>query len=202
MDYIGNAVAKLAEVSKGTGVEDGTVILSTDPDETICQYERGVCMTATFGGRTAEFVTDDPLSARTRVGFMFGAELSTPRVRAAASAIVGVVTGFLVINRVLKSCLPDKHVPCLNELSREVQGKSMFCIGDIRTVPERFGRLVVSSPDSADVILVTGAGMCTDDGIALIEQFRGKKRMIFLGPSPSGVCALEKCEHWCPYGRM
>ncbi|MDD1718395.1 MAG: hypothetical protein LUO88_04890, partial [Methanoregulaceae archaeon] len=154
------------------------------------------------GGRTAEFVTDEPTTAVTKIGFLFGASFGTPRIRAAASAIAGVLTGFLLLNRVIKSCLPENHVPCLAELSVSVRGKLLFCVGDTRRIPEEFGRLVVKEPGSADIILVTGAGMCTSEGLATIERYRGEKRIIFLGPSPSGICVLEKIEHWCPYGRM
>ncbi len=201
-DLITGAIARLRDISRESGVEDGTVAFSTDPDVVICQYERGVCMIASFGGRTSEFVTDEPTIALTKIGYVFDAILESPRIRAAAAAIAGVVTGFLLLNRIMKSCLPENHVSCLAELSGSVRGKSLYCVGDTRRIPDEFGRLVVKEPGSADIILVTGAGMCTTEGLAVIERYRGKKRIVFLGPSPSGVCVLEKLEHWCPYGRM
>ena len=41
-------------------------------------------MVASFGGKTAEFVTDNPIRARTKISFMFGAPLDTPQTRSAA----------------------------------------------------------------------------------------------------------------------
>ncbi len=201
-DVITEAIARLSEISRESGVEDGTVILSTDPDVVLCQYERGICMIAAFGGKTAEFVTDEPTTAKTKIAYVFGGTFGSSRIRAAASVIAGVVTGFLLLNRVLKSCLPENHVACLRELSKEVHGKTIYCIGEVRRVPEEFGRLMIDEPGQADVILVTGAGMCTDEGLAQIDRYGNGKRIIFLGPSPSGICTLEGLEHWCPYGRI
>jgi fructose-specific component phosphotransferase system IIB-like protein len=62
-------------------------------------------------------------------------------------------------------------------------------------------RQIVDSPEAADLILVTGDGMTSDEGVACIDDHLGKKRMIFLGPSAAGVSCLMNLEHWCPYGR-
>ena len=55
--------------------------------------------------------------------------------------------------------------------------------------------------EAADLFLVAGDGMTTDAGVACIDEYRGHKQMIFLGPSTAGVSNLLNLEHWCPYGR-
>ena len=100
MSIIEESVHLLEEHVQGSGCEDGAVNLRVDPDSTKCPYEHGVCMVATFGGKSAEFVTSDPTRATTKISFMFGAKFENPRIRAAACAIINVLTGFLCINRV------------------------------------------------------------------------------------------------------
>jgi len=120
MDLVRNAIKRLESRLEGSGSEEGVVRIDTDPDRIICQYEKGACLRATFGGRSSEFVTMDPLTATTRIGFMFGAGLEKPNQRAAACAILNVVAGFFCISRVLKSCLPESHPQCLAALRCEI----------------------------------------------------------------------------------
>ena len=45
---------------KNSGCEDSGVVLDVNADAVTCQFERGAYMTASFGGRSAEFTTYDP----------------------------------------------------------------------------------------------------------------------------------------------
>ena len=104
MDIITDSVKKIAMLLKNSGCEEGSVVLDVDPGIKYCQYDKGACMVATFGGRSAEFVTHDPIRARTKISFMFDAALETLRSRAAAGSIINVATGFFCISRILHSC--------------------------------------------------------------------------------------------------
>jgi len=117
MDIIGEAVKRLEDVVACGGCEDMGVRLDVEPDAETCQYERGACMTALFGGRIAEFVTDNPIRATTKISFMFGAPLDNPATRGAACAIINVTTAFFCISRVRRACPVASHGACLKELS-------------------------------------------------------------------------------------
>ena len=132
MIIIEKATQELEKRIKGSGCEEGIVSLSVDPETKTCQYDNGACMIASYGGRSAEFVTFDPTRANTRISFMFGAELETPGVRAAACAIINAFTGFLCMNRVLHSCSPECHGPCLTQLEERVKGKRVAICGDFQ----------------------------------------------------------------------
>ena len=200
MDLIRNAITRLESRLEGSGSEEGVVSIDTDPDRIICQYEKGACLMATFGGRSSEFVTMDPLTATTRIGFMFGAGLEKPNQRAAACAILNVVAGFFCISRVLKSCLPESHRECLTALRSEI-GKARVC--PIGMLPMAWGKFdnVINNPDEADVLLIVGDGLIQPATGDLIKKYRGVKRILFLSPSTGGVSALLGCEHWCPFGK-
>jgi hypothetical protein len=157
-------------------------------------------MTASFGGRTAEFITFDPIRARTKIAFMYDAPLDTPSTRGAALAIVNVVTGFFCLSRVLHACKESSHAACLEELKRELGGKRICCIGSIPEIEHQFKRIIVSDPDQADVILIGGEGLITQGTGDLIEHYKGKKRVLCIGSSVGGVSRLHMLEHWCPYG--
>ena len=79
MDIVADSVIRLEEIIHHSGCEETGVRLDVDPDAKTCQYERGACMIASFGGRSAEFVTDDPIRAMTKISFMFGAPLENAR---------------------------------------------------------------------------------------------------------------------------
>jgi hypothetical protein len=200
MDLIRDAIDKLELRIAGSGSEDAIVTLVTDPDVIYCQYEKGACIRAVYGGRSAEFITADPVVATTRIGFMFGATLGSLPQRAAATAIINVVTGFFGISRFLKSCDPASHRDCLAALRAEIGSGRIFPVGIHGNVLARLAP-VVGGPEEADVILIVGDGMIAKGTGDLIAGIQGKKRVLFLGPSTSGVCALEGCRHWCPYGR-
>ena len=60
---------------------------------------------------------------------------------------------------------------------------------------------MVEDPETADIILVSGNGMFSGDGIDLIERYRGTRRIILVGPETAAVASLLEMEHWCPFGR-
>ncbi len=109
MDIIVDSVKKIHTFLRDSGCEEGVVLLEVDPDIVYCQYDKGACMVATFGGRSAEFVTQDPVRAQTKISFMFGADLNTLRSRSAACSIVNVAAGFFCLSRILHSCRECSH---------------------------------------------------------------------------------------------
>ncbi|NYT07681.1 MAG: hypothetical protein GKC05_05445 [Methanomicrobiales archaeon] len=200
MDIITEAVKRLENRIHGSGSEEGIVTIQTDPDRVICQYERGACLKATYGGRSAEFVTMDPVTAKTRIGFMFGAVLGTLPQRAAACAIMNVATGFFCLSRTLKACDPVAHRECRAALRKEIGGESMYPVGIDGNALAGFGN-VVKSPEEAGVILVVGDGLIGPGAGDLLARYAGEKRIILLSPSTAGVSALLGCTHWCPFGK-
>jgi hypothetical protein len=201
MDIIQDAVKKIRDILEHGGCGEGDVLLEVNPDARNCQFEKGACMTASFGGRTADFVTFDPIRARTKILFMYDAPLDTPSTRGAALAIINVVTGFFCLSRVLHACSESSHAPCLEGLKREIGGKKIYCIGNIPEIEYLFGEMIVSDPDLADVILVSGEGIVAQGTGDLIERHTGKKKVLCVGSSVAGVSRLHMLEHWCPYGR-
>jgi hypothetical protein len=200
MDIVKDSVCRLEEILEHSGCEESGVLLDVDPDAKNCQFERGACMTASFGGRTAEFISDNPIRAMTKISFMFGAPLDAPGVRGAACAIINVATVFFCLSRVRRACPVVSHTACLQELTEELNKSRIFCIGEISGL-ERSGRIsLTTNIDEAEIILVNNEGIIAPDAGNLIETFSGRKRIIFLGPSTSGVCRLQQGEHWCPYG--
>jgi hypothetical protein len=200
MDIIRDSVKKVRDILEHGGCGE-EVLLDVNPDARNCQFEKGACMIASFGGRTADFVTFDPVRARTKISFMYDAPLDTPSARGAASAIINVVTGFFCLSRVLHACRESSHTPCAEELKREIGGKKIYCIGSIPEIEHQFGRMIVSDPDLADVILVSGDGLIAQGTGDRIEKYRGKKRVLCIGSSTAGIARLHQLEHWCPYGR-
>ncbi len=201
MSFWHDAIGRLETVLADSGCEDSVVTLSVNHDADVCQYPKGVCMEGHFGGQSGQFITREPVRVNTRISFMFGAPLADRKQRGAAGAIVNAVSGFLCLARKLRPCTPDRYAPCLAELSREVAGKQIYLVGPMPVLERALGNQVVDSPETADLFLVAGDGMTTDAGVACIDEYRGKKRMIFLGPSAAGVSGLINLEHWCPYGR-
>jgi hypothetical protein len=201
MDIIRESVTKVKDILEHSGCGEGDVLLEVNPDARNCQFEKGACMTASFGGRTADFVTFDPVRARTKISFMYDAPLDTPSTRGAASVIVNVITGFFCLSRVLHACTEASHPPCLGELKREIGGKKVCCIGSMSEIEHHFVGMVVSDPECADVILISGEGMITEGTGDLIERYKGEKRILCIGSSVAGVCRLHLLEHWCPYGK-
>jgi len=200
MDLIIETVKKLETMMKDSGCEDGGVILDVRPDTENCQFERGACMTAAFGGRSADFVTFDPVRAKTKISFMFGIPLETSQVRGAAVAIVNVATGFFCLSRVLHSCPASSHTECNRQLIHELSGKRIYCIGSIPAVEAAFRNTIVTNPADAEVILINGDGIIEPAAGDIIRNHQEKTRILCLGPSTAGIARLSQLELWCPYG--
>jgi hypothetical protein len=200
MNLIAHAVQRLEEIMKDAGCEEGVVSLAQNPKLHLCPYPQGVCTEACFGDRRGHIVSADPIQACTKVSFMFGAPLKNPVERTAACAIINAVTGFFCINRKMNACDEAHQAPCLEKLLAEVEGKKVAVVGEAKGLPDALGTAFVPNPADADILLVPGPGLVSDDGLAAIEAALGTKRVIFLGPSTAGVALLQKEEHWCPYG--
>ena len=200
MDLIIETVKKLETMMKDSGCEDGGVILDVRSDTETCQFERGACMTAAFGGRSADFVTFDPVRAKTKISFMFGMPLETSKARGAAVAIINVATGFFCLSRVLHSCPASSHTECNRQLIHELTGKRIFCIGTIPAVDAAFRNSIVTNPEDAEVILINGDGIIEPATGSIIRNHQEKTRILCLGPSTAGVARLSRLELWCPYG--
>jgi hypothetical protein len=201
MGLITEAVEKLRLLMEGSGLEGGVVTLKRNPEAPKCQYERGVCIEAYFGGGHGQVITNSPLQAATRISFMYGASFQTPEERTAVLAILNAASGFLMLSRKLHACRPEDYVPCISELFRSVGMSRVACIGDSPVIAREFRNQLGNGLDQADIILVVADGVIAASTYDVIDRWRGKKRIIFLGPSFPGLCALMNLEHWCPYGR-
>jgi hypothetical protein len=200
MDLIIDTVNTLETMMKNSGCEDGGVVLEVNADVKNCQYERGACMTAAFGGKSADFVTFDPVRAKTKISFMFGTPLETSRMRGAATAIVNVVTGFFCLSRVLHSCPATSHTECNRQLMHEISGKRIFCIGTIPSVDAAFRNAMVTNPQDAEVILINAEGIIEPATGNIIQAAPETTRILCLGPSTAGIARVNQLELWCPYG--
>jgi hypothetical protein len=201
VDIIIESVKKIEKVLEHSGCAEGDILLEVDPAIKNCQFEHGACMTASFGGRIADFVTYDPIRARTKISFMYGAPLDTPSTRGAAAAIVNVVMGFFCLVRVLHACPESAHIPCLTELKQEIGGRRLFCVGRMPEIERVFAGLLVDNPENADFILINGDGITLAGTGDLVERYIGSDRVLCIGSSVTGVARLHEFRHWCPYGR-
>jgi hypothetical protein len=200
MDLIIDTVNTLEAMRKNSGCEDGGVVLDVNAEVKNCQFEQGACMTAAFGGRSADFVTFEPVRAKTKISFMFGTPLETSRMRGAATAIVNVVTGFFCLSRVLHSCPASSHTECNRQLMHELSGKRIFCIGTIPAVDAAFRNAMVTNPQDAEVILINAEGIIEPATGNIIQAAPETTRILCLGPSTAGTARVNQIELWCPYG--
>ena len=200
MDIVIDAVKKLQDTLRHSGCDDGPVVLRVDPDVVPCQYEKGACMEAGFGGRTGEFVTFDPVRATVKIEFMFGAPLDTPATRGAACAVLNVVTAFLCLSRGVRACPSSCHTACRQELTKKLQTTRVYSIGSVLPAIQETGGFIVDNPDIADCILVNNEGLIAEGTGDLIEKYRENKMVLLLGPSTAGIASLERLERFCPYG--
>ena len=200
MDLIIDTVKKLELMMKNSGCEDSGVVLDVNADAVPCQFERGAYMTASFGGRSAEFTTYDPIRANTKISFMFGTPLETPPVRGAAVAIVNVATGFFCLSRILHSCPESAHSECRRQLLNELGGKRIFWLGSISANDTTFRSTRVNNCQDADIILIDGEGIIDKSTGDIIRDYKETRRILCLGPSTAGIARLNQIEHWCPFG--
>jgi hypothetical protein len=200
MDIIIQAVKKLEALLEHSGCNESGVLLDVDPGVVNCQFELGACMTATFGGKCGVFTTFDPIRASTKISFMFDAPLDTPPVRGAACAIINVATGFFCLARVLRPCKKGSHFSCMQDLTAEISGKQVSCIGSKSGFESQPGIHLSDDLTRAEVILINGEGVIGEGVGDEIEKYRTSKRIICIGPSSVGIARLYELEHWCPYG--
>ena len=200
MDIVIDAVKKLQDTLRHSGCDDGPVVLRVDPDVVPCQYEKGACMEAGFGGRTGEFVTFDPIRATTKIEFMFGAPLDTPATRGAACAVLNVVAAFLCLSRGVRACPLSCHPACRQELITKLGKTLVYGIGTLPPAMQETGGFIVDNPDIADCILVNNEGLIAEGTGDLIEKYQENKVVLLLGPSTAGIASLERLERFCPYG--
>jgi len=201
MDLVIDSVKKLESLLEHSGCENMGVLLDVNPNTVNCPYEKGACLSATFGGRSADFTTFDPIRAHTKISFMFGAPLDTPPVRSAACAIVNVATGFFCLSRVLHACSPVSHESCRERLVRELAGKRGWCVGNVPGMDRVASVIPATTPSAAEVLIIGGEGILAPGTGDLIETWRKTKRIICIGPSTAGTARLHELEHWCPFGR-
>jgi len=146
------------------------------------------------------FTTFDPIRARTKISFMFGAPLDTPAVRSAACAIINVTTGFFCLVRVLRPCIESSHAPCRKKLAEEIAGKTISCLGPAAHIETITGISLIPDHTQADVILISGDGLIEETSGEIIIKYRKNKRIVCIGPSTVGISRLYELEHWCPFG--
>ncbi|MDE4908651.1 hypothetical protein L0665_08535 [Methanogenium marinum] len=201
MSIVTDAVKKMEEVTQGTGCHDCNVKIERQPDAPTCQYVRGVNLRFGFGGAESDVVTQYPIETVTRIPFMFDAPLESPEQRTAACGIMGVVARFLCLCRKAKACDPKDHEQCFINFCSVFDGKKIYVNGNLPDLVRFLGKSAVSSPEGADVIVVGGDGLFSADCLAVTDQYRGKKQMVFVGPSTAGVATFLDEEHWCPFAR-
>jgi hypothetical protein len=200
MDIVADSVKKIDALLKNSGCEEGSVVLDVDPDIVYCQYDRGACMVAVFGGRSAEFITRDPIRAKTKISYMFNAALDTAPKRAAACSIINVAAGFFCLSRVLHSCQATAHNDCRRQLECEIRGKRIFCVGSIPSLETSLGGSLVDDPENAELIIINGEGISAPDTGNIVRNYRDAKRLLCVGPSTAGIARLNQIELWCPFG--
>jgi hypothetical protein len=200
MTLLLEAVKRLEETVHGSGCEDGVATLKRKPDAPRCQFERGAMIEASFGGRTAQVVTDFPVQTSTPVSSLFGSDLPAPELRTAGLAIVNVVAGFLCIGRRYHACDPACHGPCMEELREEIGGRKIYATVNIPILSQEMAALITGNAGDAGIQVLTGEGLIKEEGSQLGER-AADRRILLLGPSTEGVASLLTLPHWCPYGR-
>lgn len=200
MNPIERSIIKLENYCQNSGFETGIALLKIKQDQQRCQFPKGTLLEAEYGGETGYVITDTPIEAKTRLNFIFGVKLNSPEKRAAACAILNAATRFLCLNRKNHSCSEECRKNCFNELKNEVSGKKIFLAGDMPPLKYMQEIEIVQQPNDADLIIVGGNGITADKYLEVISECEEHKRIIYIGPSTSGIAAIEKADHWCPYG--
>jgi hypothetical protein len=201
MDIVIDSVNKLAEIIRHSGCEEGGVRLDVNADAKPCQFERGACVVASFGGRSAEFVTYDPIRAMTKISFLTGAPLDTQATRGAACAIINVALGFFCLSRVCHACPVSARTSCQNQLYSTLAGHRIHCIGAMPVIESDLKQYIIKDPQDAEIILINGDGIITEGTGDILVSLEGSKRILCLGPSTAGIARLRQWEHWCPSGK-
>ncbi len=192
-----DAVKCLEETAAGMGMEDGD-LLYRKCDSDLCRFSHGECMAAEFGDRVAEISTQEPFTARMRLGHLYGAPLRSAKTRAAALGALNAVAGFLTLSRKTGACNSVSSNDCLCELAAFCKDRKVYIIGDdIAGIAH-----TLAAADEADLVLVSGDALTDDAWLAEIEDvITEKKEVLLIGPNCHGLGALLHLPVWCPYGR-
>ncbi|HJJ36862.1 MAG TPA: hypothetical protein O0X27_06800 [Methanocorpusculum sp.] len=190
-----DAVKRLEETAANMGTEDGDLLFQRR-EGTLCQFCKGECMAAEFGGRVAEISTPEPFTARMCLGNMYGAPLLSQKTRAAAVGALNAAAGFLMLTRKTGACNSVYHDDCRAELLAYCKDKAVYIIGsDIVGINQTL------TSDEADIVLVSGDAFLEDAYLAEIEEVLAlDKEVMFIGQNYHGIAALLHLNVWCPYG--
>lgn len=199
MGIIEDAVTELEKTIEGSGCDDGAVTLRRNPGAVNCQFERGICLEALYGGRSGEFVTRDPVEAVTKINFLFGTKLPNNTAKSAACAVLNALAAFLCISRKVRACPASAHPACLEQLKRHIDGRQIFLMGDNPVLARDLGALITSNPATASILIINNEGVLRDD-LQEILATCGDREILCIGPSLSGVADLNHLERFCPYG--
>lgn len=200
MSIVSDAVNKLEIKLFGSGCDDGVVSFKKAPECRICPYVSGECIQTSYGGKTCEIVTSYPLEVSTKISFMYGKPLESPVQRTAAAAIINTLSNFMCFTRIAGACDESCHADCLKMLKCEIGDEKVYLNGKYPGLSGMIPENIVQSPDDAGIILVSGDGIFDEKKLLITEEYLGKKRLIFTGPTTAGICLMENYEHFCPYG--
>jgi len=200
MGIIEESVQELEKVIEGSGCEDGAVVLRRNPGAANCQYERGVCIEALYGGRSGEFVTSDPVEATTKISFLFSATLANNTARSAACAVLNVVSAFLCLSRRVRACPASAHGACLADLKEYLGRRKVFLIGECPLLARELGPFMTQDPEDAAVLIINNEGLLGDRTYEVLARYTGSREILCIGPSTAGVAGLKRILRFCPYG--
>lgn len=191
-----DAVSRLREISSGAGCEDGELQYAPLPTHHVCRFCHGRCLGVEYGGRVAEISAAEPFAATMRLEHLYAAPLKSAKTRGAAAGALTAAAGFLMLTRKLAPCPTVNFDDCRDELVAACAGRLVYVIGD-----DIVGVRQALMMEEAELVVVTGDALLTDEGLAEIEEARVlEKEMLMLGPSWAGTAALLEMKHWCPYG--
>lgn len=200
MSLVNDAVDIMEKRLKGSGCDHGVVTLSRCLGGEICPFLEGKCIETAYGGKKVQIATSYPLEVKTRISFMYGESLDSPVQRTAACAILNCLSSFMCFPRVSDACPAGCEGKCLDELREETEGRKVFLNGNLPGLSKGLSDRIVADPVDADLILVSGDGIFSDEGLEICDKYRGKKNMIFLAPGTSGLANMLGLRHWCPFG--
>ena len=201
MSIISDAVDEMEKKLAGSGCDHGVVALSKSSENEICPFLEGICLEASYGGKRVFIATSYPLDVKTKVSFMYGQELNSPVQRTAACAILNSLSSFICFPRISGACPEGCGEKCLEELIDETAGRKVYLNGTMPSLRKRLEDRIVSEPESADIIIVSGDGLFSDEGLEICDRYKDKKEMLFYAPATSALANMLNLRHWCPYGR-
>jgi fructose-specific component phosphotransferase system IIB-like protein len=201
MSLVTDAVDEMEKKLAGSGCDHGTVALSKSPERDVCPFIEGTCIEASYGGKRIFIATSYPIEVKTRVSFMYGQELNSPVQRTAACAILNSLSSFMCFPRISGACPEGCGEKCLDELKEKTAERKVYLNGTMPGLQKRLEDRIVPKPEDADIIIVSGDGIFSDEGVEICDRYRDKKEMIFFAPETSGLAGMLNLRHWCPYGR-